>query len=405
MRPSSRSGPKSASPGPWQDFIGGRWLERIDVRDFIQANYTPYWGDAAFLAGPTERTRALWARLSAMFPVERARGIYDVDARIPSSITAHAPGYIDREHELIVGLQTDAPLQARDHAQRRLADGREGPGRLRLQPDPRSRRSSPGTARPTTTASSTPTPPRSWPPAAGMSSPACRTPTGAGGSSATTGGSAVRRGRADRARSGTRRPRWMPRSATDDTSAIARNWPSRSGPWASSRQMAAPTGSTSPARPLPRSEAIQWLYFGYLAAVKEQNGAAMSLGRVSTFLDVYLERDLARGLLTEQRSAGTGRRLRHQAADRPVPAHPRIRRAVLRRPDLGDRVDRRHGRGRSPTGDPHQLPLPADPLQPRPRTGAEPDRAVVPAAAARRSRSSARRSRSTPARSSTSPTS
>ena len=96
---------------PWQGFIGSRWLDRIDVRDFIQANVTPYTGDAAFLAGPTERTRALWSRLTAMFGEERARGIYDVDARTPASITSHAPGYIDREHELITGLQTDAPLR------------------------------------------------------------------------------------------------------------------------------------------------------------------------------------------------------------------------------------------------------------------------------------------------------
>ena len=95
----------------WRGFGGGRWQDQIDVRDFIQANVTPYAGDAAFLAGPTERTRALWSRLTAMFPDERARGVYDVDARTPASITSHAPGYIDREHELIVGLQTDAPLR------------------------------------------------------------------------------------------------------------------------------------------------------------------------------------------------------------------------------------------------------------------------------------------------------
>ena len=81
------------------------------MRDFIQANVAPYTGDAAFLAGPTERTRALWERVTEMFPHERARGIYDVDAHTPASITAHAPGYIDREHELIAGLQTDAPLR------------------------------------------------------------------------------------------------------------------------------------------------------------------------------------------------------------------------------------------------------------------------------------------------------
>ena len=80
---------------PWQDFAGGRWQDRIDVRDFIQANVAPYTGDAAFLVGPTERTRALWSRLTAMFDQERARGIYDADPHTPASITSHAPGYID----------------------------------------------------------------------------------------------------------------------------------------------------------------------------------------------------------------------------------------------------------------------------------------------------------------------
>ena len=76
----------------WQGFGGGRWQDQIDVRDFIQGNVTPYVGDAAFLAGLTERTRALWSRLTAMFPEERARGVYDVDAHTPASITSHAPG-------------------------------------------------------------------------------------------------------------------------------------------------------------------------------------------------------------------------------------------------------------------------------------------------------------------------
>ncbi|MER6086400.1 pyruvate formate lyase family protein, partial [Streptomyces sp. NPDC001833] len=95
----------------WRGFAGTRWREQTDVRDFIQANYTPYEGGPEFLSGPTDRTRAVWTKVSALFPEERRRGILDVDTATPSTITSHAPGYIDRERELIVGLQTDAPLK------------------------------------------------------------------------------------------------------------------------------------------------------------------------------------------------------------------------------------------------------------------------------------------------------
>jgi formate C-acetyltransferase len=98
-------------PGrPWSGFRGGLWTKEINVRDFIQQNISPYYGDSAFLARPTERTRAVWDKLGALFVEERKTGVLDV-SQIPSSITAHGPGYIDREREIIVGLQTDAPLK------------------------------------------------------------------------------------------------------------------------------------------------------------------------------------------------------------------------------------------------------------------------------------------------------
>lgn len=95
----------------WEGFKGGLWRDAIDVRDFIQQNYTPYEGDDTFLAGPTERTTAVWKAITDKFPEEREKGVYDVAHDIPSTITAHAPGYIDRDKDLIVGLQTDAPLK------------------------------------------------------------------------------------------------------------------------------------------------------------------------------------------------------------------------------------------------------------------------------------------------------
>src|SRR5258705_13080751 len=95
---------------PWRGFRTGLWKREINVRDFIQQNYEPYEGDESFLAPATARTKKLWARLNELFVQERKKGVLDV-SQIPSSITAHPPGYIDRENEVIVGLQTDAPLK------------------------------------------------------------------------------------------------------------------------------------------------------------------------------------------------------------------------------------------------------------------------------------------------------
>src|SRR5688572_16423101 len=98
------------APDHWRGFNPGLWQKEVDVRDFIQQNYTPYDGDESFLAPATARTEGIWAKLQALFVEERKKGVLDV-SQIPSSITAHAPGYIDRENEIIVGLQTEAPLK------------------------------------------------------------------------------------------------------------------------------------------------------------------------------------------------------------------------------------------------------------------------------------------------------
>src|SRR5262252_8503858 len=95
---------------PWHSFTPGLWQTEINVRDFIQQNYRPYEGDESFLVPATERTNKLWNRLNELFVEERKKGVLDI-SQIPSSITAHDPGYIDRDNEIIIGLQTDAPLK------------------------------------------------------------------------------------------------------------------------------------------------------------------------------------------------------------------------------------------------------------------------------------------------------
>src|SRR5215211_1377987 len=103
--------PKTATPSDaWRGFKPGLWQRDVNVRWFLQQHYTPYEGDDTFLAPATDRTRRVWNKLEKMFVEERKKGVLDVSP-IPSSITAHAPGYIDRESEIIVGLQTDAPLK------------------------------------------------------------------------------------------------------------------------------------------------------------------------------------------------------------------------------------------------------------------------------------------------------
>src|SRR4029453_2462569 len=102
--------PAEQSTVAWRGFVPGSWQSRVNVRDFIQRNYTPYEGDGTFLAGPTKRTEGLWQKLAPLFAQEREKGVLDV-SQVPSGILAHGPGYIDKEREIIVGLQTDAPLK------------------------------------------------------------------------------------------------------------------------------------------------------------------------------------------------------------------------------------------------------------------------------------------------------
>src|ERR1051325_5165870 len=110
VSPTAQLDIKSDKSSPWQGFTEGLWQKEINVRDFIQQNYTPYDGDESFLAPATARTKKIWKQLSDLFIEERKKGVLEI-SQIPSAVTSHAPGYIDRENEIIVGLQTEAPLR------------------------------------------------------------------------------------------------------------------------------------------------------------------------------------------------------------------------------------------------------------------------------------------------------
>jgi formate C-acetyltransferase len=282
----------------WQGLRTGLWQKGIDVRDFIQQNYEPYHGDESFLAPATPRTQHLWAKLSELFVEERRKGVLDI-SQIPSSIAAHAPGYIDRENEVIVGLQTEAPLKRaimpnggfRMVLGALKAYGYEADPHL-VEAFTKYRKTHNEGVFDAYTADIR----------------RCRS------SHILTGlPDAYGRGRiiGDYRRValyGVKRlierkqEEKRDLDAAHSTDEIIRDREELSEQIRALKELQAMAASYGfdISRPAGSArEAVQWLYFGYLAAVKEQNGAAMSLGRTSTFLDVYFERDLAAGALSE----------------------------------------------------------------------------------------------------------
>jgi formate C-acetyltransferase len=277
------------------------WQKDIDVRDFIQQNYEPYDGNGDFLASATTRTLKIWDALKEMFVAERRKRVLDV-SQIPGSITAHAPGYIDRENEIIVGLQTDAPLK------RAIMPN----GGLRLvlsalkaygyEPDPNVVE---------TFTKYRKTHNEAVFDAYTTDVRKCRS------SHILTGlPDAYGRGRiiGDYRRValygvkrliGHKQQEKLDLDARNSSDEIIRDREELAEQIRALKellQMASTYGFdiSEPAR--NAKEAVQWMYFGYLAGVKEQNGAAMSLGRTSTFLDIYFERDLRTGTLTEEQA-------------------------------------------------------------------------------------------------------
>jgi formate C-acetyltransferase len=290
-----------AATAPWRGFRTGLWQKEINVRDFIQQNYQPYDGGGRFLAPATARTRKVWDILKALFLEERKKGVLDI-SQIPSSITAHAPGYIDQASEIIVGLQTDAPLKRAimpNGGFRMVASALKTYG---YEPDPHVVETFTKYRKTHNNAvfdAYTPDIRK------------CRS------SHVLTGlPDAYGRGRiigdyrrvalygVDRliARKQEEKAALDDCNATDEIIRDREELAEQIRALEELIQMAAAYGYdiTGPAR--TAKEAVQWLYFGYLAGVKEQNGAAMSLGRTSTFLDVYFERDFAEGTLDEQQA-------------------------------------------------------------------------------------------------------
>ena len=284
----------------WRGFKAGKWQDEINVRDFIQLNYTPYEGDESFLEGPTDRTKAVYAKFDALLKEEQEKGgVLDVDTVTVSSLTAYIPGYLDRENEIIVGLQTDKPLRrgvnpfggmnmvrkACKAYGYELSEVVEEEFRFRTTHNDgvfRVYNDEIRAARHTGIITGLP--------------------------------DAYGRGRiiGDYRRVALYGVDRLIEEKIKDKAAIAANdvladdirrleeLYQQINFLGKLKEMAAmyDCDISKPAK--DSKEAVQWLYFGYLGAIKEQNGAAMSLGRTSTFLDIYFERDLKNGIYTEQ---------------------------------------------------------------------------------------------------------
>ncbi|WP_019603815.1 formate C-acetyltransferase [Teredinibacter turnerae] len=285
---------------PWAGFVAGSWQDSVDVRDFLQCNYTPFDGDDSFLAGPTHRTETLWKEVLELLKAEQAAGgPLDFDADTPATVTSHKPGYINLALEKIVGLQTDAPLKRAivPFGGIRMVQtscetyGKElNPAVLEVFSKYRK------THNQGVFDAYTPEILR------------CRK------AGVITGlPDAYGRGRiiGDYRRVALYgidfliKAKKVEKAETEswdmveDTIRLREELSDQIAALQDIKAMAASYGSdiSNPAK--TAREAIQWTYFAYLAAVKSQNGAAMSIGRVSSFLDIYIERDMRNGLLTE----------------------------------------------------------------------------------------------------------
>ena len=284
----------------WRNFKGEVWKNEINVRDFIQQNYKEYTGDDSFLAKATERTNELMSKVQALFKLERAKGgVLDVDTDTVSSLTSYRAGYIDRDNELIVGMQTDAPLKRglnpfggmRMVKQACEAYGYDVSEKVKNEFKYRTTHND-GVFRAYTDEM--------------RLARKCHVITGLP--------DAYGRGRiiGDYRRVALYGVDRLIEEKTKDKKALngsdfsvdmirqSEELAQQINFLKKLKEMAIIYGFDIGEPAKNAKEAIQWTYFGYLAAIKEQNGAAMSLGRVSTFFDIYIERDIEEGVLTEE---------------------------------------------------------------------------------------------------------
>ena len=290
----------SATYPAWEGFIGGEWQEEIDPAEFIRLNYTPYDGDESFLAGATAATTALWTKLQALQKEERAKGgVLDMDTDIVSSITSHAPGYLDRDLEKIVGLQTDKPLKRAFMPYGGIKMAEEALTTYGYTPNPELHRiftEFRKTHNQGVYDAYTPEMRK-----ARKNKIITGLPDTYGRGRIVGDYRRVALYGIDRLIVGKEHDLQvvgagaMPEDVIRGREEVAEQIRALKA----MKAMAASYGFDISNPAANAREAVQWTYFGYLAAIKTQNGAAMSIGRISTFLDIYIERDLKRGVLSE----------------------------------------------------------------------------------------------------------
>ena len=285
----------------WNNFNEGSWTKNIDVRNFIQTNYTPYTGDASFLAGATDATNKLWSEVSELFKKERENGgVLDVDTKTISGINEYKAGYIDQALEKIVGVQTDAPLKRAVMPQGgiRMAEtaakayGYEVDGRISEIFSKYRKTHNQGVFDAYTDDMKL----------ARKSGIITGLPDAYGRGRIIGDYRRVALYGVDRLIEDKMEQKKSLEVGTIDEEVI-RSREELSDQIVALKElkgMAAAYGLDISGPATNAKEAVQWLYFGFLGAIKQQNGAAMSLGRTSTFLDIYIERDLKDGVITEE---------------------------------------------------------------------------------------------------------